>query len=273
MTTEDRNIETKEKEIRKELRRIRHREGELLAKYKYGRRLSLESVLSKYVPESLEDTLDAAFMEAFKVIFAKGSSIIGKTFNEKKLRQSKGTDAEAQMLWAKDMLITGVEGAGLGLAGVGLPDIPVFTGMLLRTVYQTALSYQFEYTTKTEQVFILKLIEAALARGEDAEAKSKELDAFMKEIDENGLEYYGSINDRIAKTSKAMSDEMLYLKFVQTIPIVGIAGGLSNPVYLNRIKSYADVKYRKRRLYMRLRELRETESPKAIETAETDETD
>lgn len=245
-----------EKEIRKELRRIRNREAELLLKYKYGKRISLESILNKYLPDTLEETLDSAFREAFKVVFAKGSSIINKTFNEKKLRESKGTDAEAQMLWAKDMLLTGVEGTGLGLLGVGLPDIPVFTAMLLRTIYQTALSYQFEYTTKTEQVFILHLIEAALARGKKSEELSSRLDEFMREIDEDGFEYYGSINDQIAVTSKAMSDEMLYLKFVQTIPVVGVAGGLSNPIYLNRIKSYADVKYRKRRLLIKLREAR-----------------
>jgi hypothetical protein len=246
-----------EKEIRKELRRIRNREAELLIKYKYGKRLNLESILNKYLPDSLEETLDSAFREAFKLIFAKGSSVIGKTFDEKKLRNSKGTDSEAQMLWAKDMFLTGVEGTGLGLLGVGLPDIPVFTAMLLRTVYQTALSYQFEYTTKTEQVFILRLIEAALARGKDAEEKSASLDELMREIDEEGYDYYGSINDQIAATSKAMSDEMLYLKFVQTIPVVGVAGGLSNPIYLNRIKSYADVKYRKRRLLIRLRQAKE----------------
>lgn len=252
----------KEKELRKELRRVKNRESELLAKYKYGKRLNLEGLLNRYIPDSLEQTLDAAFNEAFKMIFSKGSAVIGKTFNEKKLRQSKGTDAETQLLWAKDMLITGVEGTGLGLLGVGLPDIPVFTGMLLRTVYQTALSYQFEYTTKTEQMFILRLIEAALARGQRAELLSNGLDEFMKVIDEDGYEYYGSINDQIAKTSKAMSDEMLYLKFIQTIPVVGVAGGVSNPIYLNRIKSYADVKYRKRRLLIRMREAEEARDEK-----------
>ena len=245
-----------EKAIKRELRRVRSREADILTKRKYGRVISLESLLNKYIPDTLEETLDAAFREAFKMIFAKGTPLIGKTFNEKKLRQSKGTDAEAQMLWAKDMLLTGVEGTGLGLVGVGLPDIPVFTGMLLRTVYQTALSYQFEYKTKTEQYFILHLIEAALARGKKAETLSRDLDELMRRIDEEGFTYYGSINDQIAKTSKAMSDEMLYLKFVQTIPVVGVAGGLSNPIYLNIVKSFADVKYRKRRLLIRLRKLR-----------------
>ena len=176
------------------------------------------------------------------------------TFNEKKLRESKGTEAEARILWAKDMLITGVEGTGLGLAGVGLPDIPMFTAMILRTIYQTALSYQFDYNNKTEQVFILRLIEASLARGTKAEDLSNGLDEYMRRVDKEGYEYYGSINDYVYKTSKAMSDEMLYLKFLQTIPVVGVAGGLSNPIYLNRIKNYADVKYKKRRLMIRLRE-------------------
>ena len=188
------------------------------------------------------------------MIFAKGTAVIEKTYNGKKLRQSKGTDQEAQVLWAKDMLLTGVEGAGLGLIGVGLPDIPVFTAMLLRTVYQTALSYQFEYSEKTEQVFILNLIEAALTRGKRAEELSAQLDELMKKIDKEGYDYYGSINEQIARTSKAMSDEMLYLKFIQTIPVVGVAGGLSNPIYLNRIKTFADIKYRKRRLLIRLRQ-------------------
>ncbi len=242
------------KYIRRELRRVRARETELLLKSRYGSKLSLESVLNKYVPDKLENTLDNAFREAFKLIFARGTGVIGKTFNEDKLRKSKGTDLEAQKLWAKDMLITGVEGAGLGLAGIGLPDIPIFTGMLLRTVYQTALSYQFEYTTKTELMFILRLIEAALARGKHAEELSAELDQLMKEIDKEDYHYYGNMNDQIARTSKALSDEMLYLKFVQTIPLVGVAGGLSNPIYLNKVKTYADVKYRKRRLLIRLRE-------------------
>lgn len=248
-----------EKEIRRQLRRVKHRETELVTKNRYARGISLESILSKYIPDSLEKTLDSAFREAFRLIFAKGTSVIGMTFNEKKLRQSGGTEAEAQRQWATDILLTGVEGTGLGLIGVGLPDIAVFTGMLLRTVYQTAASNRFEYTTKTEQVFILRLIEAALTRGKEARKLSDELDELMRRIDEENYDYYGSLNEQIGKTSKALSDETLYLKFVQTIPVVGIIGGLSNPVYLNKVKNYAEVKYRKRRLLIRLRQAQEAQ--------------
>ena len=259
-----------EKELRKELRRIRHKEMDILTKNRYGKRFSLESILNKYLPDSLEETLDSAFREAFKIIFAKGTGIIGRSFNEKKLRMSGGSRAETQKRKANDMLLTSVEGTGLGLAGVGLPDIPVFTAMLLRTVYQTAASYQFSYTSKTEQVYILHLIEAALSRGRDVEKRSRELDELARKIDEEGFTYYGSMNDQIEKASKALSDETLYLKFVQTMPVVGIAGGLSNPVYMNKIQNYAEVKYSKRRLMIRLRAFQDTQQDQDLQKESED---
>lgn len=246
-----------EKELRRELRRVRHRETELLTKNRYVKSISLESILNKYLPDKLEQTLDSAFREAFRLIFSRGTPVIGKTFNERKLRESEGDAVEIQKRWAADMMLTSVEGAGLGLIGVGLPDIPVFTGMLLRTVYQSAAGYGFEYSTKTEQVFILRLIEAALTRGKKAEKLSDELDDLMRQIDVEGFTYYGNMNEYIERTSKALSDETLYLKFVQTLPVVGIAGGLSNPVYMNKVKAYAEVKYKKRRLLIQLRQVRE----------------
>lgn len=38
-------------------------------------------------------------------------------------------------------MISGVEGVGLGLLGIGLPDIPLFTAVILKSVYEIALSY------------------------------------------------------------------------------------------------------------------------------------
>ena len=248
-----------EKEIRKEMRSVHRRESDLLLKYRYAKKIDLESLLGKFLPKDLEETLNAAFREAFRVIFAKGTPVISRTFNERKLWKSEGEARRIKEQWAKDMVLTSVEGAGLGLLGVGVPDIALFTGMLLRTVYLTASSYRFEYQTKTEQFFILKLIEAAFARGRQAEILSDELDALMRRIDEEDYSFYGSMRDQIAKTSRALSDEMMYLKFLQTVPVVGIAGGIFNPVYMNRIKRYSDVKYRKRWLWKKQRALHKTE--------------
>ena len=246
-----------EKEIRRELRKVRNKETEILLRYRYGKKINLEKLLNRYIPDSLEETLDAAFREAFKLIFSRGSAIIQKTFNEDKLRKTDASQIDFERQWFQDVLLTSVEGAGLGLVGIGIPDIAVFTGMLLRTVYQTAAGYGFDYDSKTEQMYILRLIEAALARGKQAEKLGEGLDELGHRIDAEGFSYYGSMNEQIEKTAKMLSDETLYLKFLQTVPVVGVAGGLSNPIYMNRVKNYADVKYRKRWLLAKQRQQEE----------------
>lgn len=58
-------------------------------------------------------------------------------------------------------------GLGLGVLGIGLPDIALFTGLMLKSVYETALSFGFEYDSEEEKKFILRLIAGAMAYGEE----------------------------------------------------------------------------------------------------------
>ena len=51
---------------------------------------------------------------------------------------------------------------------------------------------------------------------------------------------------QIKMTARALSREMLYTKFLQGQLIIGIAGGIFDPVYVNRISTYAVLKYRRR---------------------------
>ena len=51
---------------------------------------------------------------------------------------------------------------------------------------------------------------------------------------------------QIKLTAKALSKEMLYTKFLQGQLIIGIAGGIFDPIYVNRISNYAVLKYRRR---------------------------
>ena len=44
----------------------------------------------------------------------------------------------------------------MGFFGLGLPDIPLFLGVLLKSIYEVALSYGYTYDTQEEQIFILK---------------------------------------------------------------------------------------------------------------------
>ena len=52
--------------------------------------------------------------------------------------------------------------------------------------------------------------------------------------------------EQMRLTANALSHELLYMKFLQGIPIAGIVGGVFDAVYLKRIADYADLKYRRR---------------------------
>ena len=45
------------------------------------------------------------------------------------------------------LLASAVEGVGLGALGIGMPDIVLFTSVVLRGCYETALRYGFTYDT------------------------------------------------------------------------------------------------------------------------------
>lgn len=237
-----------EKILKKELTKARISETDFLIKRKKQKQSYIDSKIEKYVPEGLAGTLTAAFTKAFEIIFRDGTGVIKKTYGR---YSSDNCDisrlhSRARAILAKDTVITAAEGTGLGLAGIGLPDIPVFTGVLLRNIYQLAECYGFEYDSKTEQVFILKLIETALSYGDEAETLNDEVNTLMNKIDNEDYTYYGLISQQISKAAEAVSKEVLYMKFVQTIPVVGAAGGISNLTCLNRVGRFAELKYRKR---------------------------
>lgn len=237
-----------EKTLKKELTKARISETDFLIKRKKQKQSYIDSKIEKYVPKGLAGTLTAAFTKAFEIIFRDGTGIIKKTYG----RGSSDNDDivmlrnRARAILAKDTVVTAAEGTGLGLAGIGLPDIPVFTAVLLRNIYQLAECYGFDYESKTEQVFILKLIETGLSYGESAEKLNDELNALMEQIDNEDYTYYGLISQQIKAASEAVSKEVLYMKFIQTIPVVGAAGGISNLTCLNKVGRFAELKYRKR---------------------------
>ncbi len=237
-----------EKTLKKELTKARISETDFLIRRKKQKQSYIDSKIEKYVPEGLAGTLGAAFTKAFEIIFRDGTGIIKKTYG----RGSSDNDDivmlrnRARAILAKDTVVTAAEGTGLGLAGIGLPDIPVFTAVLLRNIYQLAECYGFDCESKTEQVFILKLIETGLSYGESAEKLNDELNALMEQIDNEDYTYYGLISQQIKAASEAVSKEVLYMKFIQTIPVVGAAGGISNLTCLNKVGRFAELKYRKR---------------------------
>ena len=53
-------------------------------------------------------------------------------------------------------------------------------------------------------------------------------------------------NGMIKITAAGLSKELLYMKFLQGIPIVGAVGGFYDAFYMKSITKYANIKYRKR---------------------------
>lgn len=286
------------KHIEKEWQKLQKAEEAFLSRNMPGPKAGWQEKVARFVPEKLEDTLNAAFFKAFELIFEKGTVIIEKTYQKEKKEQNYKIHAyaadvrnthrslrafgrEANVSRSINLAVSTVEGVGMGILGMGIPDIPVFLGVLLKSIYEIALSYGFSYDTEEEQIFILKLIETALSHdGELAEGnmelnlwmQGKKLDAAVSDTgewvevtvehgntaDRNGGERHFAISrtEQTRRTSDALSGELLYLKFVQGLPVVGVVGGLSDLVYQKKISDYAAIKYKRRFLEMR-RESRE----------------
>lgn len=93
-----------------------------------------------------------------------------------------------------------------------------------------------------EQIFILKIIETALAHEKELVEGNVELNSWLK----SPAEFEISKEEQMKRTSMALSEELLYLKFVQGAPVVGVVGGVSDVVYQKKITDFAELKYRRR---------------------------
>jgi len=248
--------------VDKELNLVKKEEAKLRKKVLSSQELILKKSLEQKIPKKINDNLEAAFSKAFYVVFEKGTSVIEKTYNKnavskdhevkdyaaklhgrrKELKKiSKGAKNNSML----NMTISTVEGVGLGALGIGLPDIVLFVGMLLKGVYETAIRYGFGYESTEERFLILKMMEASMSKGEDWEVLNEEVDIYLRHDIVCSKE---ALDKQIEKTAKAFAMDMLILKFIQGLPIVGMIGGLGNPVYYQKVMKYVQLKYRKKYL-------------------------
>jgi hypothetical protein len=161
-------------------------------------------------------------------------------------RTLRAFSKKAKAAGNKNLLLSGTAGVGMGILGIGIPDIPVFTALLLKSVYEIALDYGFDYDSEKERAFILWVIEGAVSYGENIDKRNEKIDRFIKT--EKLPEDYDR-EEAIKSAASNLSKELLYMKFVQGIPIVGAIGGFYDAVYMKRINEFANIKYRKRMLF------------------------
>ena len=221
-----------------------------------------KALLESKVPEKVLVNLQAVFKKAFEIIFDKGTGLIEKTYKKEELEKGflvrdyaldldlnqkdlRMLNASAEMSNLMSLVVSAVEGVGLGALGVGLPDIVLFVSVILRGCYQTALQYGFSYDTPEEKYFILTVLEGSMLKNEMWDTCNDLVNIMLVSPPVPTEE---QMAEQLQHTSDAFAMDMLLMKFIQGLPIVGIVGGLANPVYYQRILNYVKLKYRKRYL-------------------------
>ncbi|MBQ7775481.1 MAG: EcsC family protein [Lachnospiraceae bacterium] len=253
--------------LEKEWSKANKQEKNYLQKRMEKKDSKLNQLLEKKVPEGLQKTLDGAFAKAFQVVFENGTGIIEKTYKKEQLKKNyQVNEYAAQMMdngkslkaFSKkasgagnvNLLLSGVSGIGLGVLGIGMPDIVLFTGLMLKSIYEIALNYGFDYQSEEEKQFILLLVQGALSYGEELQDINKELNCF---IATGKFTKQVHLEDSINVAAGCLSKELLYMKFLQGIPIVGAAGGACDVIYMKQVVKYAELKYRRRFYWKRMK--------------------
>lgn len=251
----------------RELLKIRSQEKKLEQAAMGAKTVGWKEMLEKKIPEKVSSGLESAFCTGFSLVFQQGRKLIEKTYKKEDLQRHhalrdwkvktvgsrtelREMDRSARKTDNRNMAATTAEGIALGALGIGLPDIVLFLSTLLKGVYETAIHYGFDYTTQQEQYLILKMMSASLKKGKywvwANNAVDKLLETELPEISEE------QFKEQLQKTAADFAIDMLLLKFIQGMPVVGFLGGAANPVYYQKIMQYIQLKYKKRYLLKQL---------------------
>ncbi|GAA0075722.1 hypothetical protein UT300005_01000 [Clostridium sp. CTA-5] len=262
------NSSKKDKLLNKQFNKINKIEEKILTKKENG---FIKNKLNPYkqkveekIPKKLQSTLESAFEKGFKIVFQKGTSIIEKSYKKEKIKNEfdidnygfdkqttkknlKKIDRKTNNKLILNKSISILEGGALGILGIGLPDIPLFIGVILKTIYEICLGYGYNYDTNQEKAYILNIICAAVTNGDTQKRYIEEIDLIGSEID-NGIVKQYCLDDLTEHCSKYMASSMLTSKFIQGLPLVGIVGGITNYKTIKDISNIAKIKYKKRYL-------------------------
>lgn len=246
--------------IDKELDGLQKKESVFLRKRAEKKDSLLNQKLSEKVPEKLQATLNTAFQKAFLLVFDKGTDVIERTYSKRDLEKNYKIQQNAADIkkdrkslrtftkkagshGSRNLMLSGVSGIGLGILGIGIPDIPLFTGLILKNIYEIALNYGYEYQSEEERRYILLLIQGAVSYGPETEAVNQKLNCY---IETGSFPESVSMDEQVKSAANALSKELLYMKFLQGIPVVGAVGGAYDAIYMRRITEYAQLKYHRR---------------------------
>lgn len=253
--------------IKRDLLAVQMQEKKLSQEAAKEKPAGLKSQLEKKIPPNVFSGLESAFGKGFSLVFRQGRRLIEMTYPKEKLKNdhelrdkavlTRGSRMDLKQMHRSvkrteglNMVATTAEGIALGALGVGMPDIVLFLSTLLKGIYETAIHYGFEYESRQEQYLILKMMAASLKSGKAWERANAEVDSLLSE---DGIAVSEEVfQEQIEQTASLFAMDMLLLKFIQGLPVVGILGGAANPVYYHKVMKYVQLKYRKRYLLRQL---------------------
>lgn len=252
-----------EKALRKELLAVEKQEKKLQKAFMKAKKPAWQETLGEKIPGKVYTGLESAFCKGFSLVFNQGRVVIEKSYSKENLQQNhtirdfavqlkggrkelKAVNKSAKRSDSLNMVVTTAEGVALGALGIGLPDIVLFISTLLKGVYETALNYGFDYALPEEQYMILNMMAASLIMGEERPEWDDMIDGMIVEMPRDVTK--AVLDEQIRETASVFAMDMLILKFIQGLPVVGVFGGVANPIYYNRVLKYVRLKYRKRYL-------------------------
>lgn len=255
------------------LDRLEREERRLLNRKPLLSMAAQKDALEQKIPPAVRNTLEGAFQKAFSALFGPGGTrLVEHTYSRHKLeeghriweeglspgearRELRRMERRGMVSRGLERYAAGAEGTVLGLLGIGLPDIPVLLGVLLRSLYQSAARYGFSYESPEERVYLLLLLRGALSEGEARRAYSRRADDLGRALDHGWPTSCDFLEKEMGETARVLADRLLLVKFVQGLPLVGAVGGAANLSLSGRVSRFGALKYEKRFLERKVRGL------------------
>lgn len=239
---------------------------EKFLRYSVSQSDSDKRTLRDRIPQKTYDALEKAFEKGFKLIFEKGSGAIESTGSLERAREEgerlgeslermvhpatlKAIDKAADSRVTSSKFAGTADGTVLGIFGMGMPDIPIFLGLLLKSCYEIAAAYGFDYRDPREKKFTIAVLKTAFSRDEERVIASRECDD-LGGIMERSEEFEREITEEDLKDiASVLATDMLVAKFLQGFTFFGVVGGAFNYGMMSKISKAAKLKYKKRFLY------------------------
>ncbi|MEW9123536.1 MAG: EcsC family protein [Thermotaleaceae bacterium] len=263
-----------DKEFNRQIKRLNKKEQRILNRKEnkliQSKIAPIINQIQGKIPDKLKLALENAFSKGFQLVFEKGDVYIEKTYKKDQIKLEydlnnyamdkalskkyiKRLDKQANYSKILNTSFTVLEGGVLGFFGIGLPDIPLFIAVIMRTIYEAALSYGYDYKSDEEKAYILLMICGAMSQGEKQKKFNEQINRLGNRIDQQ-METEIDLKSQMIETAGILAEAMLVGKFVQGIPVVGVVGGVVNYTIVKKIAKYTGIKYKKRYLLRKARD-------------------